>query len=69
MSASTPTPTRPGPAASARPRTRRLRDQMALGWLAAAVVITVVHRWVPDATWLMIHLVLLGALTHSALVW
>ena len=69
MSASTPTPTRPGPAASARPRTRRLRDQVALGWLAAAVVITVVHRWVPDATWLMIHLVLLGALTHSALVW
>mgnify|MGYP001601702304 FL=1 len=50
-------------------RPSRLRDYVALGWLAAAVVITLVHRWVPDATWLMIHLVLLGALTHSALVW
>ena len=42
---------------------------MALGWLVAAVVISVIHRWVPDSTWLMIHLVLLGALTHAALVW
>ncbi len=50
-------------------RPSRLRDYVALGWLAAAVVVTLVHRWVPDATWLMIHLVLLGALTHSALVW
>ena len=35
----------------------------------AAVVISVVHRWVPNSTWLMIHLVLLGALTHAAMVW
>ena len=66
-----PAPTRPAPAASGpqRPRSRQLRDRIAVGWLAAAVVISVVHRWVPSATWLMIHLVLLGALTHSALVW
>ncbi len=66
-----PAPTRPAPAASGpqRPRSRQLRDRIAVGWLAAAVVISVVHRWVPSATWLMIHLVLLGALTHSAMVW
>lgn len=52
----------------ARPR-RRLRDQVAVGWLTAAVAIGIAHRSVPAATWLMIHLVLLGALTHSALVW
>ena len=52
-----------------RPRSRRLRDQIAVGWLLAAVAVSLVHRWVPSATWLMIHLVLLGALTHSALVW
>ena len=27
------------------------------------------HRWLPDANWLMLHLVLLGAVTHSVLVW
>lgn len=63
---------RPGggrPSGSGRPRRRRLRDQVAVTWLACAVAIALIHRWVPAATWLMIHLVLLGALTHSALVW
>ncbi len=46
-----------------------LRDLPLLGWLLAAVVVAIVHRWLPDANWLMLHLVLLGALTHSILVW
>ena len=56
-------------APSAPSARRRLRDHVALGWLVAALVISLVHRWVPASTWLMVHLVLLGALTHSALVW
>ena len=55
-----------------RPSTRgrsRLRDLPLLGWLVAAVVVALLHRWVPDAGWLMLHLVLLGALTHSIFVW
>ena len=60
-------PSRPGAAPARRPR--RLRDFVAVTWLVGALAITLVHRWVPAATWLMIHLVLLGALTHSALVW
>ena len=48
---------------------RPLRDLTSLVWLVAAVVISIVHRWVPNSTWLMIHLVLLGALTHAAMVW
>lgn len=67
--ASIPAAARLDAPAPRRPRARRLRDRVALGWLAAAVVIAIVHRWVPSATWLMIHLVLLGALTHSAMVW
>ena len=47
----------------------RLRDLPLIGWLVAAVVIAGIHRWLPDANWLMLHLVLLGALTHSILVW
>lgn len=61
-----PTPARPE---GRRPRRRRLRDHIAVTWLVAAVVVSFVHRWVPSASWLMIHLVLLGALTHSVLVW
>ncbi|HSN12083.1 MAG TPA: copper oxidase, partial [Propionibacteriaceae bacterium] len=55
-----------------RPTTRgrsKLRDLPLLGWLVSAVVAALVHRWVPDAGWLMLHLVLLGALTHSIFVW
>lgn len=52
-----------------RPRRRGLRDRIALAWLAALLVVMLAHPWVPQGTWLMIHLVLLGALTHSALVW
>jgi len=47
----------------------RLRDLPLLGWLGAAVVVALCHRWLPDAGWLMLHLVLLGALTHSIVVW
>ena len=46
-----------------------LRDLPLLGWLLAAVVVALAHRWLPDANWLMLHLVLLGAVTHSILVW
>ncbi|MCC6497502.1 MAG: multicopper oxidase domain-containing protein [Propionibacteriaceae bacterium] len=53
---------------SARGRSR-LRDLPLLGWLLAAVIVAIVHRWLPDANWLMLHLVLLGALTHSIIVW
>lgn len=46
-----------------------LRDNPSVVWLVAAVVVSMVHRWVPSSTWLMIHMVLLGALTHAILVW
>jgi nitrite reductase (NO-forming) len=58
--------------ANTRPTGRgrsKLRDYPLVGWLLAAIVIALVHRWLPDANWLMLHLVLLGALTHSILVW
>ncbi len=45
------------------------RDGLGLVWLVAAVVVAVAHRLIPDSTWLTIHLVLLGALTHAILVW
>lgn len=51
------------------PRSWPLRDRTSLLWLALAAVIALVHHYVPDARWLMVHLVVLGALTHAILVW
>ena len=46
-----------------------LRDLPAVVWLLAALVMTVVHPFVPESRWLMVHLLLLGALTHAVVVW
>lgn len=46
-----------------------LRDLPALLWLTAVVVVSLVHRELPAPRWLLLHLFLLGAVTHSILVW
>jgi len=38
-------------------------------WLVAAAVIVVIHRFVPAGGWLMLHLLLLGAVSTAILVW
>lgn len=38
-------------------------------WLLAAGGVALVHRWVPSAEWLMVHLLLLGAVSTAILVW
>jgi nitrite reductase (NO-forming) len=46
-----------------------LRDLPVAVWLLATLVVALVHPFVPAPRWLMIHLLLLGAVTHSILVW
>jgi len=46
-----------------------LRDLPAVLWLCAAVVVALIHRQVPAPRWLLLHLLFLGAITHSILVW
>jgi len=46
-----------------------LRDLPALVWLLGVVVVAFVHPWIPEPRWLLIHLLLLGAATHSIVVW
>ncbi|MFN2321116.1 MAG: multicopper oxidase domain-containing protein [Dermatophilaceae bacterium] len=60
--------TRPGATSGARGRWP-LRDRPVIGWLVLAVLVALVHRQVPESTWVMVHLLLLGALTHSIFVW
>lgn len=46
-----------------------MRDRPGLLWMITAVITAVAHPFVPDSTWLMIHMIALGALTHSIMVW
>ena len=46
-----------------------LRDIPAAFWLVAALVVAAVHPFVAVPGWLLIHLLLLGAVTHSIVVW
>lgn len=46
-----------------------LRDHPTTLWLTAALVVAAVGRGLPAADWLVVHLVLLGAVTHAVMVW
>lgn len=46
-----------------------LRDAPVLIWLVLAAGVALAHPLVPTPRWLLIHLLLLGALTHAILVW
>ncbi|QNN63919.1 multicopper oxidase domain-containing protein [Leucobacter denitrificans] len=46
-----------------------MRDLPTAVWLILTVVAVLFHRQIPMARWLMIHLLLLGAITHAILVW
>ncbi|WEG07861.1 multicopper oxidase domain-containing protein [Microbacterium horticulturae] len=46
-----------------------LRDIPTLLWLVLVAVAVVTHRWLPEPRWLMIHLLLLGGVTHAIMVW
>lgn len=65
-------PRRPGATTAAASGGRgrwALRDQPAVAWLVAAVAVALLHPFVADAHWLMVHMILLGAMTHAAIVW
>ncbi|MFC5370362.1 hypothetical protein [Arcanobacterium bovis] len=52
-----------------KPRTRRLRDFVALFWMLCAVFVVFGRSIFPGYEWLAIHMILLGAVSHSVLVW
>lgn len=45
------------------------RDLPATVWLAAVPIVAFAHPWIPEPRWLLLHLLLLGAVTHSIVVW
>lgn len=46
-----------------------LRDLPALVWLIAIPLVSFAHPLIPEPRWLLVHLLLLGAVTHSIVVW
>lgn len=48
---------------------RQLRDAPAVVWLVATALVALAHPLLHAPTWLLIHLLLLGAVSHSVLVW
>lgn len=50
-------------------RRRGWRDFAVVVWAAMAVTVSLAHVWIPSAAWLLIHLVGLGIITHSIMVW
>ncbi|TDO44186.1 nitrite reductase (NO-forming) [Kribbella sp. VKM Ac-2571] len=46
-----------------------LRDLPVLFWLIGTIVVAILHPFLPAPRWLMIHLLLLGAVSHAILVW
>ena len=61
---------RPDPAAGGRRRGfSPLRDLPSTLWLMAAGISLALQHWITAPQWLVIHLVVLGAASHSILVW
>ena len=46
-----------------------MRDIPTVVWMLLTIVAALAHRALPMPSWLMIHLLLLGAVTHAILVW
>ena len=60
--------------AGARRPGRRLRWHLAansgvVAWLVALLGVALAHPFVPESRWLLVHLLLLGAVTNAVLVW
>ena len=44
-------------------------SSIVIAWLLAAALVSLVHRQIPAASWLMVHLLMLGAVTNAILIW
>ncbi|MDO5739021.1 MAG: multicopper oxidase domain-containing protein [Ornithinimicrobium sp.] len=64
-----PSSPRPGRPTSGARGHWALRDRPGIVWMILAVLVALAHPFIAESRWLMVHLVLLGALTHSIMVW
>lgn len=55
--------------ASARASWHRKASKPVSVWMMVLFVSIFVHRWIPNSIWLMVHMVALGLITNSILIW
>lgn len=59
----------PGPRSSGRRSWHRRASRPVTWWMVALVVVVLIHQWIPQSRWLMVHMVTLGLITTSIMVW
>ncbi|WP_372696933.1 multicopper oxidase domain-containing protein [Arthrobacter sp. JSM 101049] len=64
-----PPPTGPDPARFSRAGWHLRANAAMFFWLTALAFVVVAHRFLPVSTWLMVHLLLLGAIGNAIMVW
>lgn len=68
-SANSPSPEQIARRASGRATWHRKASKPVSVWMILLFILIFVHRWVPNSTWLMVHMVTLGLITNSILIW
>ncbi|SDI14422.1 nitrite reductase (NO-forming) [Arthrobacter subterraneus] len=61
--------TKPQRPTTARASWHRKASRPVLVWFVLLIVLAMVHRWVPEARWLLVHMFVLGMVTNSILIW
>lgn len=55
--------------ATGRGTWHRRASKPIMGWILALLVLAVVHPWIPQYRWLLVHMVTLGLVTTSIMIW
>lgn len=58
-----------GRIASGRATWHRRASKPVTYWIVALFAVLMTHRWIPESIWLMVHMVTLGLITNSILIW
>lgn len=56
-------------AATSRRSWHRRASRPVTGWILALILVVLIHPWIPQSRWLLVHMVTLGLVTTSILVW
>ncbi|MGO1409726.1 MAG: multicopper oxidase domain-containing protein, partial [Brachybacterium sp.] len=62
-------PSRAGASRGGRDAWHRRASRPVMWWMAALIVVVLIHQWIPQSRWLLVHMVTLGLITTSIMVW
>ena len=59
----------PSTGRNARSSWHRRASRPVMFWMAALIVLVVIHRWIPQSRWLLVHMATLGIAANSIMIW